>query len=64
MAIALFSHSPAMFIFMAVDAEVLPVRPVRRVVVAVTVFVMDGQELPVLLIELPAAFGADHAMDL
>ena len=61
---ALFSHSPAVLIFMAIDAEVFPVRAVRRIIVAVAVLVVDCKEVPVLLFELPAAFGADQAVDL
>jgi len=53
-----------MLIFMAIDTEVLPVRSVGRVVIAVAVLVVDGQKVPVLLFELPSAFGADQAVDL
>lgn len=49
---------------MAMDAEVLPVRAVGRVVVAVAVLVVDSQDVPVLLFELTAAFGADQSVDL
>ncbi len=59
-----FLHTPAVLIFMTVDAEVFPVRSVGGIVVAVAVLVVDGQEVPVLLVELPAAFGADEAVDL
>ena len=49
---------------MAMDTEVFPVRAVRRIVVAVAVLVVDSKDVPVLFFELPAAFGADQAMDL
>ena len=57
-------HSPTMLIVMAMDTEVLPVRAIRRVVVAVAVFVVDSKDVPVLLFELTAAFGAYQAVDL
>jgi hypothetical protein len=53
-----------MLIVMAMDTEVFPIRPVRGIVVAVAVLVVDSKDVPVLLFELPAAFGADQAVDL
>src|SRR5262249_12931383 len=46
----------------AVDAEVLPVAPVRRVVGVVAVAVMDGEEMEVGAIELARAARADPAV--
>src|SRR6266567_1541148 len=54
----------AVLVVVAVGAEVLPVAPVGRIVVVVAVPVVDGEELEVVLIELPAALGADPAMEL
>jgi uncharacterized protein Smg (DUF494 family) len=51
-------------VVVAVDAEVFPVAPVRWVVLMVAVFVVDGQEVEVVKLEFPAAFGADPAMKL
>ena len=53
-----------MFIVVAVNAEVFPVAPVFRVVLVVAVPVVDGEEVEVVKLELPAAFGADPAMKL
>ena len=47
-----------MFIIVAIDAEVFPVGAVRGVIVMVAVLMMNGEEMPVFIIELPAAFGA------
>jgi hypothetical protein len=52
------------FVIMAVYAQVFPVRSVRGIVVAVPVLVVYGQQVPVLVVELPSAFGADQAVDL
>jgi hypothetical protein len=54
----------AVFVFMAVKTEVLPVGAVRRIVVVVPVFVVDGQHVSVLVVELTAALGADEAVNL
>src|SRR2546423_11439639 len=43
----------------ALGAEVLPVAPVRRVVVVVAVLVVDGEQVKVLLVELARAARAD-----
>lgn len=59
-----FLHPPAMLIFMAIDAEVLPVRSIGRIVVVVAVPVVDCQEVPVFLFKLTAAFCTDQAVDL
>jgi len=48
---------------MAIDAEVLPVGAVRRIVLAVAVFMMHCEEVPVFGIKLPPAFGAYQAVD-
>ncbi len=50
-------------VVVAVDAEVLPVRAVGRVVARVSVPVVDGQEVAVLFAELASALGADEAVD-
>ncbi len=51
-----------MLVVVAVNAEVFPVGAVRRVVVMVAILVMNGQEMPVLVFELPPAFCADEAV--
>ena len=55
---------PPVFIVMTIDAEVFPVGPVGWIVSVVAVLVMDRQEMAVLILELPAAFGADQAVYL
>ena len=52
-----------MFIVVAVNAQVLPVRPIGRVVQVISVFVVDSQEVSGLLIKFPAALGTDQTMD-
>lgn len=49
---------------MTIDAEVLPVGAVRRIVPVVAVFMMHCEEVPVFEIELPPAFGAYQAVAL
>jgi hypothetical protein len=48
---------------MAVNAEIFPVGPVRGIVLMVAVFMVDCQQVPVFWAELPAALGADEAVD-
>jgi hypothetical protein len=45
-----------------IDTEVFPVGTVRRIVSVVAVFVMNGQEMVVLIFKLPSAFGTDEAV--
>jgi hypothetical protein len=52
-----------MFGVVAVDAEILPVGTIGRIVVVITVFMVNGEEMSVLLIKLPRARGADKAVD-
>ena len=52
-----------MFGVVAVDAEILPVGTIGRIVVVITVFMVNGEEMSVLLIKLPRALGADKAVD-
>ena len=54
---------PPVLVVVAIDAEVLPVAAVRRVVFMVVVFVMDRQEMEILDGEFPAAAGADPGMN-
>src|SRR2546423_9403744 len=53
-----------MLIFMAVDAQELPVAAIGRVVVVVAVLMMDGQFAQPLAPELPRAAPADPRQDL
>ena len=53
-----------MFVVMAVNAEVFPIRSVGRVIQVISVFVVNGQEMSCLFVEFSSAFGADEAMDL
>ncbi len=52
-----------MFVVVAVNAQVFPVRSIGRVVQVITIFVVDGQEMPCLFVELSPAFGTDETMD-
>ena len=53
-----------MLFIVAVNAEVFPVRSVRRVVQVISVFVVDGEEMAHLVIKLPSASGTDETMDI
>jgi hypothetical protein len=47
------------FVIVAVNTEVFPVGPVGRIIQVISIFVVDGQEMPRLFIVLSATFGAD-----
>ena len=53
-----------MLFIVAVNAEVFPVRSVRRVVPVISVFVVDGEEMAHLVIKLPSASGTDETVDI
>ena len=53
-----------MFILVAVDAQVFPVRAVRRIVPAVPVFMVHSEQMPSLVVELPGALGAYESVNL
>src|ERR1041384_5416246 len=55
--------APRVLVLVAVDAEVLPVAPVGRVVVVVAVPMVDRQQVEVRAVELPGALGADPAVE-
>jgi len=40
-------HTPAVFVVVAIHTEVLPVGAVKRVVPAIAVFMVHGEEIPV-----------------
>jgi hypothetical protein len=50
-------------IVVAVNAEILPVGAVGGVILGIAILMMHRQELPVAVIELSAAFGANHPVD-
>lgn len=52
-------QTSAVLILVAIYTEVFPVGPICRIVPMVSVFVVDGQEMPVLIFELPSALCAD-----
>jgi hypothetical protein len=51
-----------MLVVMTVHTEVLPVAAVGRIVMVITVAMVNGEELEIVLLKLPAALGADPAM--
>ncbi len=53
-----------MFIVVAVNAKIFPVGSVGGVIQVISVFVVDGQEMPRLFIKFPSAFGTDEAVNL
>jgi hypothetical protein len=59
----LTEKAPAVLVLVTIDAEILPVGTIRRVIPVVAVFMMNGQELAVLIVELSSALGTDEAVD-
>ena len=57
-------HAPAVFVVVAIHTEVLPVGAVRRVVPAIAVFMVHGEEIPVFYFKLPPALGTDETVYL
>lgn len=57
-------HVPGVFVFVTIDAQVLPVTAIGRVVVVVMVFVVDCELVKVLPSKLTTATGADPRMNL
>ena len=51
-----------MFVVVAVDAEVLPVAAIGRVVVMVAVFVVHGEQVQGIEFELARTLGTDPPM--
>jgi len=49
-------------VFVTVNTEVLPVAPIRRIVIVIPVFMMDGQLMAVGVIEFSPAMGAYQAV--
>jgi hypothetical protein len=54
--------SSAVLIFMTIDAEVLPVRTISRIMEAIPILMMHSKESPVFGIKFSPAFGADQPM--
>jgi hypothetical protein len=52
-----------MFIVVTVDAEIFPVGTIGWIIVVITVFMVDGEEMSVLIIKLPRALGADKTVN-
>jgi hypothetical protein len=55
---------PAVFVFMAIDAEIFPIGAIRGIILGIAVLMMHRQELPIPLGEFPAALGANHPVNL
>ena len=56
-------HPLLMFLIMAVDTEIFPVGAVRRIVVMIAVFVVNGEEVSVRIIKFTGALGAYETVD-
>ena len=54
---------PAVYIFVAVGAQIFPVAAIRGIVVMVAVFVMNGQEMSISMIKFSAAPRAYQAVN-
>lgn len=53
-----------MFVVMAVDTEILPVRPIKGIIQVIPILVVYREEMSVFVIKLPSAFGTDDAVNL
>ncbi len=53
-----------MFVIMAVNAEIFPVRPIKGIIQRISIFVVYRKEMPVFIIKLPSAFCTDKAVNL
>ena len=53
-----------MFVIMAVNAQIFPIRPVRRIIHVIPIFMVHRQEMPRFLIELSSTLGADETIYL
>jgi len=51
------------FILVAVNTQVFPVGSIGRIVPMISIFVVYGQEVPVLVRELSPAFSADKPVN-
>ena len=56
-------HVAGVFILVAFHTQILPVAPVRRIVLVVAVPVVDRQDMEVVLIEIPAAFRTEPSRE-
>lgn len=54
----------AVFVIVAVNAEIFPVGSIRGIIQVISVFVVDGQEMSRFFVEFPSTFGADEAVNL
>lgn len=60
----IISKDPAaVFILMAIHAQIFPVRAVSGIIKMVTVFMMHGQQALIFVGELPGALGAYESVD-
>jgi hypothetical protein len=53
----------AVFVIMAIDAEVFPVRAVRRIVFGIPILVMYGEKMAVFLVELTCTFRTNEPVN-
>jgi hypothetical protein len=51
------------YILVTIHTEVFPVAPVGRIVMVISISVMDRQEMTVGVVKFPAAAGTDEAMN-
>jgi len=52
------------FIIMAVHAKIFPVRPVRRIIVVIPVFVVHREQVSRFEVKLSGALGTDETVNL
>ncbi len=57
-------QSPGVFVLMAVYTQIFPVGTICRIIPGISIPVMNGQEMPVLVIKLSCTFGTDKPVNL
>jgi len=59
-----FAKLSTMFFLMTVNAQIFPIRSVRRIVHMISVLMVDRQLVSVLVVKLPPTLGANEPVDL
>ncbi len=53
-----------MLVIVAVGTKVFPIAPIRRIILVIAIFVVNGKQVQVGKLEFPGTAGADPAVDL
>jgi len=57
-------QTSAVLIFMAVNTQIFPVRPIRRIISVIAIFMVYGQQMPVFVTKLPTTLGTYKSVNL